>query len=1062
MDYKAFISYSHAADGNLAPALQSALSSFAKPWYRLRSMRVFRDQTNLSANPALWPSIERALSQSEFFLLLASPGSARSRWVEREVVWWLEHHSIEKMLIILTDGELVWDETANDFDWERTTALPASLRGRFKSEPLYVDFRLAKVEKVLSLRSSRFRGNVLDVAATLLGKDKDTLDGEDVRQYRRNRRWAWAAVIALSLMTVIAIVWAYQAIRNGNIATENARNALARQLAAQSELLTKEQLNPQSGVSLALASLKTQPTFSGDQAIYHSLSMMAPLPTSQRTYTGLVELVLSPHGKYLVQIPYEGPATVEDGVTGQVITDLINLDQAGKPEPAIRKVVFSADEQRVATMSSLGMSTYVWDLPTGKVLFHTSAERTGVIAIAMSDDGRYLATGHTDGRVYVWDISSGAEVLSLTHEDTPWMLQLSHDGNYLAVSSSLGLSVGSASISMVRLWNVEGNKEIAQLQHVSAVTHMAFSPDEKYLATTSYVGQEQDVKDRVGKVTIWESSGGKAVSSVQHEQGVETLSFTRDGNNLLTGSSDDTARLWDAASGEQLLRIEQGSTVNTAGFLKVGDYSYIVTAGGDGMLRMWVAGTPTMEWMRLEESPQSLAYAQTADGQYVVAISRNLNDDVAVGPHEYRRDVRVWSVASVQAQLRLQHDHNVGGIRFSPDSRHLATFDFQEPTSQVTQATTETEAAVEYTGSGSGSASVWDVVTHKRLSHMPHPCMVLSVQYDATGKYLASACADGIARVWDAQSGKQVAALEREGWAIEIAFSPDGRYLAVSSGDPALLGGEQGDALITLWEWQTGKEMWQMHNGYLMSALDYSPDGKQLAVGGYDGTVHILQVADGQELRQLHHEYPVWKLAYSPDGTSIVVASGGTNAEHSPQQNGETTLWKLADGSKQILREHQSWALSVAFSPNGEFVASIDRNGWLGVWTTVGNKEILTVKHNESVAQTEVHFSQDSNYLIAAVGNKAQVWNVATRQEVARREHEVGYLWDARFSPDGKYLATAGTDTTAGLWHWQPEDLIQDACARLPRNLTRAEWRQYVGSDVPYQAACDGLGTPAD
>ena len=59
MLYKAFISYSHAADDRLAPALQSALHSFAKPWYRLRAIRVFRDKTSLSVNPALWPSIER-------------------------------------------------------------------------------------------------------------------------------------------------------------------------------------------------------------------------------------------------------------------------------------------------------------------------------------------------------------------------------------------------------------------------------------------------------------------------------------------------------------------------------------------------------------------------------------------------------------------------------------------------------------------------------------------------------------------------------------------------------------------------------------------------------------------------------------------------------------------------------------------------------------------------------------------------------------------------------------------------------------------------------------------
>ena len=72
--YDAFLSYSHAADGRLAPALQAGLRSLAKPWYRLRALRVFRDKTSLSASPELWAPIERALAQARFFVLLASAG----------------------------------------------------------------------------------------------------------------------------------------------------------------------------------------------------------------------------------------------------------------------------------------------------------------------------------------------------------------------------------------------------------------------------------------------------------------------------------------------------------------------------------------------------------------------------------------------------------------------------------------------------------------------------------------------------------------------------------------------------------------------------------------------------------------------------------------------------------------------------------------------------------------------------------------------------------------------------------------------------------------------------
>src|SRR5215831_14662858 len=124
MHYKAFISYSHAADGKLAPAVQSALHHIAKPWYRLRAMRIFRDQTNLATSPGLWTSIESALRDAEFFVYLASPAAAQSPWVQKEVTWWLNNRSYQSFLIMLTDGEIAWDNSKHDLDWAQTNAMP--------------------------------------------------------------------------------------------------------------------------------------------------------------------------------------------------------------------------------------------------------------------------------------------------------------------------------------------------------------------------------------------------------------------------------------------------------------------------------------------------------------------------------------------------------------------------------------------------------------------------------------------------------------------------------------------------------------------------------------------------------------------------------------------------------------------------------------------------------------------------------------------------------------------------------------------------------------------------
>ena len=87
MKYHAFISYSHDADRQLARALQSGLRRLAKPWLRRPTIRIFRDQTSLSANPGLWSELEKSLNSCSHFIRLTSRAAAQSPWVQREVAW---------------------------------------------------------------------------------------------------------------------------------------------------------------------------------------------------------------------------------------------------------------------------------------------------------------------------------------------------------------------------------------------------------------------------------------------------------------------------------------------------------------------------------------------------------------------------------------------------------------------------------------------------------------------------------------------------------------------------------------------------------------------------------------------------------------------------------------------------------------------------------------------------------------------------------------------------------------------------------------------------------------
>jgi tetratricopeptide (TPR) repeat protein len=201
--YDAFISYSHAKDKPIAAALQSVVQRLGKPWYQRRALRLFRDDTSLTATPHLWPSIEQALGASRYLILMASPEAAASPWVGKEIAYWLEHKSVETLLIALTDGTLVWDGGTNDFAWSAGTPLPRVLEGAFRgNEPKWVDFAAHRASA--APRDARFEELAADFAAVIRGIPKEDLLSEEVRQQRRNVRHASLAALALFVFAGLA------------------------------------------------------------------------------------------------------------------------------------------------------------------------------------------------------------------------------------------------------------------------------------------------------------------------------------------------------------------------------------------------------------------------------------------------------------------------------------------------------------------------------------------------------------------------------------------------------------------------------------------------------------------------------------------------------------------------------------------------------------------------------------------------------------------------------------------------------------------------------------------
>lgn len=470
MRYDAFLSYSHAADGKLAPALQRALHRFARPWNRMRALRIFRDTTSLAATPELWPAIVAALGESSHFLLLASPQAAASKWVQREIEWWCTNRAADKMFVLLTEGAIAWDERTRDFDWTLTTALPDLVRGKFQGEPLYVDLTWARHQEQLDLQNARFRQAILDIAAPLHGKDKDQLDGEDVRQFRKTRRLRAAAVAGLFVLALASTTAAVVAVKQRNVAVAQTRVALSRQLAAEAVAndtrldvafllaVTAHRLSETPQARAALQRLLTRtPTIRG---------VLASEPPEQA-------LAFSPDGRLLASAAGPGVSASDD--PGVSLWRIDALQLVGKLKPAqnrrAKAIAFHPDGKSLA-VAYLDGAILLWDVasrePTGEPLKATF----GATSLAFSPDGRYILSSSGDRDVVLWDVARRRRAPARLPQFAGAVEEVAFgpDGTSAAVvTREHGVTV----------WNVESGQLLPAPLSIAGdrVTAFAFHPD---------------------------------------------------------------------------------------------------------------------------------------------------------------------------------------------------------------------------------------------------------------------------------------------------------------------------------------------------------------------------------------------------------------------------------------------------------------------------------------------------------------------------------------------------------------------------------------------------------
>ena len=819
--FDGFISYSHAADGLLAPRLQAALQSFAKPWWKRRALRLFRDEASLSANPHLWSSITEALGASEWFVLLTSPEAANSEWVEREVAWWLEHKDPNRILPVLTAGELVWDETSGVL--APTSAVPRNLLGAFREEPRWVDLRSLDTETELDLRNSRFRSAVADLASTMRGVPKDDLESEEVRQHRRTVRTAWAAASALLLLAAASVTGGVIALDQRNEAAHQARVAEARGLAAQAVALTPTRLDL--ALLLAVEGFNTHDSLQTRAGLLHALNGAQHLV---RFHPALG----SPQGFHSAN----GRVAVLDGTQIRV-WDTETWTEVAPPIVPSGGAPFgflSGDGSRVVAMSE--GEALVWDSATGQQV------------------GRAVSVeGGTDVSTDL-DIDRSGQMLALSKLDDPFLdvrVFRIEDGELLGrfdLGQEPAMSFGHGTFSpdgsllllvqndKAAIFDVQSKEAVVPVVTLDWVNEAAvFSPNGDLAALFSLIPGEIHVVDATTLEPVFPplrpTSGGR----------IYGLEFSPNGQRLAAYTDDGAATVFNMADGSVTTTLK-GPGGFAAGFgwldsdrLMLGtdtgvtewDLNLVSVIGESQFTESYFAW-PDVDYARgskLVTAEGTLYYeAEGQEGTLDLGIECNrINASqtaplVALGCTDGEvQFVRVVDVASGETQFETESTPVVNfggwGLEFSPDGSQLAVF---------------SGLAVEILDSRTGE-----------LLMPPRQFDVFglnAVAWDPTGNRLLIGGQEGNVIFFDTDHDKETARLTLEPAAIAVydfVVHPDGRRMYAST--------EAGRVWVVDLETASIDGEPLEASGTQLQEVALSPDGRFVGAASRDGALRIWE-----------------------------------------------------------------------------------------------------------------------------------------------------------------------------------------------------------------------------
>ena len=536
--------------------------------------------------------------------------------------------------------------------------------------------------------------------------------------------------------------------------------------------------------------------------------------------------------------------------------------------------------------------------------------------------------------------------------------------------------------------------------HTNLVSDVSYSSDGEQLVSVSW--------DHTVRLWRWD---GKLLGVFKgHDEAIYGVAFSPDGQTIASASGDQTIKLWNTQG--TMLKTLSGhrSTVRAVEFSP--DGQLVVSASDDGDIRVWNRDGSLRQTLVGHHGGSSvLALAFSPDGQTLASGGGD-------------GSIKLWPIdVSQPAKTLTGHRQAVSGVVFSPDGATIASssrdntirlwnhdgtarLEMRGHTASVDSVAFSHDGQRLASASRDRTIKLWSLDGRLLTTLQGHENEVQTVTYSPNHQ-LASAGADNTIRIWKIQEDLLTVLDEHKEPMRDVSFSPDGTLMAVAEGK---------NNVVKLWS--SDGTLLQILQGHedVVHSVDFSPDSRTLVSTSYDQTIKIWQVGIDQPVRTLTgHQGRVYSSSFSPDGKTLATASRDTTIK----------LWDLETGNLlQTLSGHGDRVYDVTFSPDGQWLASTGRDTHIHLWRrhTDGSfadkpDRVLALDTEDRAWNRAVEFSPDGQTLAVAGYDKAiRLWSLEGELLQTLTGHGA-WVYDVEFSSDGKLLASASGDKTIKLWH---------------------------------------------